>query len=497
MSKQIDAIYPFFNVQIQGLYKQASMLADSEKRGTFVKRKVLSSFISALFVLTANAVLGGKDEYEKLSDYTKNNYYCFHVGGGKFVKIPKARELDVLESAVERLGEVVLYRNSVGDSFDNFAEYVFQAYAPLGFPDLSVFFDGEEGNTLEALKPMVTDLLFFGSVAEAFFNENYSGSPIVPAQYEKLLLKEQYNNKTSAVAKWLGNILNASPMQIDYLMTSNLGFVGKMLKAYTAKDFDWTGGYGNQLSADVAYSNDATSKFYDELEEAEMYASTYSDNGEYKSTYKQYESASSVLSYCNRKARENPDMEREYKMLALAYASEFLDGGVAQNERLNEIYAEYKDSAIYPYREFKDTYTKTVKDEKGNSTTVEVTMTSQEFLEYVNSYNAAIDELYGEILEGISDDAVASKALVKAKEEANEYARSGKMSNVMIAKEAGVSAAQYYTIRFTASADGNNSIKKEEAIEALNKSSLTNKQKAIVFDLLGSWKQNPYRRSYY
>lgn len=498
ISKKIDLAYPFFNVQIQGLYKQASMIADPEKRASFIRRKVTSAFITALFVLAANAVLGGKDEYEKLSDYVKNNYYCFYIGNGKFLRIPKARELDVLESAVERVGEAIAYGNDIGDSFDNFAEYVFQAYAPLGFPDITALFEKSGKDKLVGfLKPTVTDLLFLGSVGEVFLNENYAGSPIVPAQYEDLVAKEQYDNKTSAVAKWLGSITGMSPMKLDHLIVSNAGFVGKLIKAYTANDIDWTGGYGNQFTSDVAYSNETNTNFYDALDEAEMYANSYPENAEYQSAYKQYQSASSVLSYLYRQARENPDMEREYRMMAIAYAEEFLDGGIAQNDRLNEVYSKTGSASVYPYRKFEDTYTKTEEDEKGNKKKVEVKMTSEEFVEYVNTYNETVDELYGEILDGIQNEEVVKKALESAKDEANKYAQTGELQNVMIAKEAGLSAAQYYEIKFTASTDGNSGIKKEEAVAALDKTNLTRKQKAVVFGLLGDWKSNPYKSTYY
>ena len=498
ISKKIDLAYPFFNVQIQGLYKQASMLADPEKRTSFIRRKVTSAFITALFVLAANAVLGGKDEYEKLSDYVKNNYYCFYIGNGKFLRIPKARELDVLESSIERVGEAIAYGNDVGDSFNDFAEYVFQAYAPLGFPDITALFEKSGKDKLVGfLKPTVTDLLFLGSVGEVFLNENYAGSPIVPAQYEDLVAKEQYDNKTSAVAKWLGSITGMSPMKLDHLIVSNAGFVGKLIKAYTANDIDWTGGYGNQFTSDIAYSNETNANFYDALDEAEMYANSYPENAEYQSAYKQYQSASSVLSYLYRQARENPDAEREYRMMAIAYAEEFLDGGIAQNDRLNEVYSKTGSASVYPYRKFEDTYTKTEEDEKGNKKKVEVKMTSEEFLEYVNTYNEAVDELYGEILGGIQNEEIVKKALESAKDEANKYAQTGELQNVMIAKEAGLSAAQYYEIKFTASTDGNSGIKKEEAVAALDKTNLTRKQKAVVFGLLGDWKSNPYKSTYY
>ncbi|MBQ4055233.1 MAG: hypothetical protein IJD17_05920 [Clostridia bacterium] len=506
-SKAIDTVYPFFNVQMQGLYKQAQMIADPTTRMQFIRRKVVSSFVMAAFVIAANAVLGGKDEYEKLSDYIKNNYYCFYIGNGKFIKIPKARELDVLESALERMGEIICYGNDMSDSFNGFAEYIFQAYAPLGFPDITALFTENGMDKLSGFfKPTFSDLLVLGSFAEIAYNENYAGSPIVPTQYQDLHATEQYDNKTSGIAKLLGRITKTSPMQLDHLMVSNTGFIGKLLKAYTAEDIDWFGGYGNQFTADVAYSNDVTDQFYDGLDEAEIDAKTYPDNSEYQARYQQYSSVSSVVSYFYKQAKADPENAREYRMLAVAYAEEFLEGGDAQSDKLNALYEQTGEKGIYPYRKFEPSYSQKQKDENGeyvrdeydNTVSEEITLSPQEFLEYINTYNETIDVVYEEILSGITEPKLASKALSTAKEEINGYARSGVLSDVMIAREAGISAADYYQITLGSSTNGASGVNQTEAKTALNKSTLTKKQRSIMWDLMfPKAKYNPYGKRYY
>lgn len=506
-SKKIDLVYPFFNVQMQGLYKQAQMISDPTTRMQFIRRKVVSSFVMAAFVIAANAVLGGKDEYEKLSDYTKNNYYCFYIGNGKFIKIPKARELDVLESALERMGEIICYGNDVGDSFNGFAEYIFQAYAPLGFPDITALFTENGMDKLKGFaKPLLTDILVLGSVADIFLNENYAGSPIVPAQYQDLHAAEQYDNKTSGVAKLLGRITGMSPMQLDHLMLSNTGFIGKLLKAYTAEDIDWFGGYGNQFTTDVAYSNDVTDQFYDGLDEAEIDAKTYPENAEYQARYQQYSSVSSVVSYFYKQAKADPDNAREYRMLAVAYAEEFLEGGDAQSEKLNALYEQTGEKGVYPYRKFEPSYSQKQKDENGeyvrdeydNTVSEEITLSPQEFLEYINTYNETVDVVYEEILSGITEPKLASKALSTAKEEINDYARSGVLSDVMIAREAEINAADYYQITLGSSTNGASGVNQTEAKAALDKSALTKKQRSVMWGLMfPTAKYNPYGKRYY
>lgn len=506
-SKAIDTVYPFFNVQMQGLYKQAQMIADPTTRMQFIRRKVVSSIVMASFVIAWNAISAGKEEYEKLSDYIKNNYYCFYIGNGKFIKIPKARELDVLESAFERMAEVIFYDNEFKDSFNGFAEYIFQAYAPLGFPDITALFTEKGTDRLWGFaKPMLTDLLVLGSIAELGFNENYAGSPIVPTQYQDLVATEQYDNKTSGIAKVLGRITKTSPMQIDHLMVSNTGFIGKLLKAYTAEDIDWFGGYGNQFTADVAYSNDVTDQFYDGLDEAEIDAKTYPENAEYQARYQQYSSVSSVVSYFYKQAKADPENAREYRMLAVAYAEEFLEGGDAQSEKLNALYEQTGEKEIYPYRKFAPSYSQKQKDENGeyvrdeydNTVSEEIKLSPQEFLKYINTYNETVDVVYEEILSGITEPKLASKALSTAKEDINGYARSGVFSDVMIAREAGISAADYYQITLGSSTNGASGVNQTEAKAALDKSALTKKQKSVMWDLMfPTARYNPYGKRYY
>jgi hypothetical protein len=404
----------------------------------------------------------------------------------------------MLESALERLGETVLYQNDMGDSYEGFGEYLFSLYAPLGFPDLTALAEKSSKDKLTGFfKPMLTDLLFFGSVAEVFMNENYAGSPIVPTQYQGLVAEMQYDNKTSGVAKWLGQLTGMSPMKIDHIMLSNTGFVGKLIKAYTATEIDWLGGYGNQFTTDVAYSNDTMNRFYDKLGDAEVYARSYGDNAEYQAEYKQYQSASSVLSYLNKKARENPEQEREYKLAAIAYAEEFMESGIANNERLNDVFLETGDKSVYPYITFEDNYTKKEEDENGKKKSVKVVMTPAEFMDYVATYNTTIDEVYGELLGAFEDKTEEAKALKKAKDDVREYARSGERSGVVAAIDVGVSASQYYKILFSADADDSGRVGQSEAQSALNKSDLTQKQKAVLYDLFGDWKSNPYSKKYY
>ena len=88
----------------------------------FTGKTLLSSAILAAIVLAWNNGDEAKEEYKKLSSYIKNNFYCFYVGGGKFLKIPKAKELAFPESLIERTWEAGAWDND--NSFHDFSGYM-------------------------------------------------------------------------------------------------------------------------------------------------------------------------------------------------------------------------------------------------------------------------------------------------------------------------------------------------------------------------------------
>lgn len=392
MSPQLDAVYPYFNASVQGISKMIRF-AKSNPKAFWTKHITTSLLLAALVIGWNKFFMDDEDEYEKLSNYMKNNYYCFSVGDGKFVRIAKAKELAVLESLIERTYEAGVLGND--QAFGDFANYTALQFLPPGVP------------TPEDPLAPVSDMIGVGTVVDLAANKNFSGAPIVPSQYQKLEPYAQYNDKTSWFAKAFGQAMGLSPMQIDYVISDNLGIIGNLNKALGANDKDWSLGILNKATADNAYSTDVLNNFYDTLEELEMRANTNPQDGHAVGTYKQYQSMQSIISQLNKFGRESKDDERAFKATARDYVSAFHSSQAGKiDERLIALYERTQSKSIFPYKTFSASFTKDGKT---------VNLTPAQFLDYVDEYERTLEESYQKILSmNISDEKKVEK-LEKAK----------------------------------------------------------------------------------
>lgn len=392
MSPQLDAVYPYFNASVQGISKMIRF-AKSNPKAFWTKHITTSLLLAALVIGWNKFFMDDEDEYEKLSNYMKNNYYCFSIGDGKFVRIAKAKELAVLESLVERAYEAGALGND--QAFGDFANYTALQFLPPGIP------------TLEDPLAPVSDMIGVGTVVDLAANKNFSGSPIVPSQYQKLQPYAQYNDKTSWFAKAFGRAMNLSPMQIDYVISDNLGIIGNLNKALGANDKDLSLGIVNKATADNAYSTDVLNRFYDTLEELEMRANTNPQDGQAVGMYKQYQSMQSVISQLNKFGRESEDDERAFKATARDYASAFqsLQAGKI-DARLIALYERTQSKSVFPFKSFSASFTKDGKT---------VNLTPTQFLDYVDEYEGALEKSYQKILSMNISDEKKVERLEKAK----------------------------------------------------------------------------------
>ena len=416
VSKNIDAFFPYFNASVQGLskiprsvyedvqrFRNASGAKGKMKAATsgFTGKMLLSSAILAAIVLAWNNDEEAKEEYKKLSSYNKNNFYCFYVGDGKFLKVPKAKELAFLESTIERTWEDAAWDND--SAFHDFSGYMANIFLPPGVPDPT----GE--GIVGKMKPLVTDIGFVGSLAEILANETFTGAPIVSGYYSGLEPWAQYNDRTSWIAKAIGRIYpEASPMKIDHFINSNFGILGDINQAWTAEDKDFFLGLRNKLIADNAYSTDALNRFYDEADEAETAGSTYPDDGAAQARSRAYSSMKSVISTINGYGKKDEAEERDYKAVARDYALDFMENLPASDPRLVALYERTGKGEIFYNRQFSDTLTV-----DGQKVELEI----DEFLDYVDEYMKEIDSLYRKVLGANVSDDIKIKMLTNAKSE--------------------------------------------------------------------------------
>jgi hypothetical protein len=295
ISKDADAFIPYFNAAVQGIEKIARMFGKDPLGATY-------RGIAAVTVPTIWLYLLNKDNpnYHKLSSFVRDNYYCIPCQDGKkFIKVAKPREIGVVFSD---LPERTLRQWEADD--------------PEGFYQFS---EAWVNNFVPPVRPIVMP------AADVMRNKDFAGRPIVPGYMEDLSPELQYDEKTSAAAKTIGDALKLSPKKLDYLFRSYSGVIGELGIPAMAQGRGQNIGQrvGEVLTrtftADPLYSNDVMNKFYEQKEKLDTAASDYGATG---NKGKQYDP--SEQRYYNRQARRISNIRKEIRNVnadsSLSYA---------------------------------------------------------------------------------------------------------------------------------------------------------------------------------
>lgn len=273
-TKAAENYCAYLNASVQGLDKIARQVREHP---ILTARRAAE--IIALPTLLLYLVNKDDDDYKNLNNRTKDNYYCIPIGDGDFLKIPKSREYGVAMGALlERF-----FRLAEGEE----AESAFKGI-------------GEQFMTNLAPSNPVTDNILKTVFIDLPTNRDFAGRSIVPERMEGLSPENQYDYTTSgagmAIAKgWnatLGRVAGKiSPIQADYLIDSNLGFVGDAIIGATtdpkspaelAKEMQENpvktvllpvfNTVKQKFTANPLYQSGVTDAFYDELDAAQRAA---------------------------------------------------------------------------------------------------------------------------------------------------------------------------------------------------------------------------------
>ena len=273
-TKAAENYCAYLNASVQGLDKIARQVREHP---ILTARRAAE--IIALPTLLLYLINKDDDDYKNLNNRTKDNYYCIPIGDGDFLKIPKSREYGVAMGALlERF-----FRLAEGEE----AESAFKGI-------------GEQFMTNLAPSNPVTDNILKTVFIDLPTNRDFAGRSIVPERMEGLSPENQYDYTTSgagmAIAKgWnatLGRVAGKiSPIQADYLIDSNLGFVGDAIIGATtdpkspaelAKEMQENpvktvllpvfNTVKQKFTANPLYQSGVTDAFYDELDAAQRAA---------------------------------------------------------------------------------------------------------------------------------------------------------------------------------------------------------------------------------
>ena len=282
LSALANAWVPYFNAGLQGADRTLRQIKAHPIKTTV--RATASVFLPTLLVYLINK---DNPHWEDVKDGVKDNYYLLPNYAGAidiygypetFIRIPKSREFGALFSAsferfIRALDESESDNKSLKETlptaFDGYSDTLVNSFAP---PDIL-------GDNI------------LGSIRRLGTNTAWHGGKIIPSNLTDVSPEYQYDINTSGIAKEIANKTNKvpflpdwakSPMAIDYLMDSYLGYAGDVMQGLTSgknkgatenetlKNSLYSGfvqPFKNRFTTDSAYSNYNLDRFYDRKEE--------------------------------------------------------------------------------------------------------------------------------------------------------------------------------------------------------------------------------------
>ena len=358
--KLINAWVPYWNPAVQGVDKVVRSVIDSPDGSAVWKQAAKTvgraSMTTVLFEAILYAVLKGMgryDDWEELDDRTKDTYYCIPYGkSNTFIKVPKNREWGaILGTPLMRMLE---YANGRENPFENYIE---TSLEPNFLP--GQILAPREGGGFQS------DVIGFSQALDLQANKDFAGRTIVPYAYQQGSITQQYDENTSWFAKKLGDLLNFSPMQIDYIIKDYFGDFGDLavsatsdavLKGTESLPEKATDLLTGSFKTDNRYSNYTVSKYYDTLEKLEqtvqdrknqMEGDSYQDTVEYQTKSALDKLYGKQISELNKQVRNSTNQEERDTLKgqiadlagqALEYYQDCMDGKV-ENPVLDAQYA--------------------------------------------------------------------------------------------------------------------------------------------------------------
>jgi len=200
----LSDMLPFFNARLQGLSKLGRAIKEDPKE---VSKRSAYIAGASLALLALN---WDNDKYEELPDWDKDTYWHAFIGD-QHIRIPKPFEIGLLFGTLpERAVRLMAGR----DSGAKFGKLVAQEFA----------------NTM-AFTPIPQVAL---PIAESYVNYNFfTGNPIENMSDANLIAKARYDDRTSMIAREIGELTGMSPKQIDHVVQGYTGSLGGYIMGAT------------------------------------------------------------------------------------------------------------------------------------------------------------------------------------------------------------------------------------------------------------------------
>lgn len=235
-----STVMPFLNPSIQGFSKMVRSYMGENGKKEWVAL-IIKSLILGIGATALNDLMNDDDEeYEGLSDYVKEQNYLFGLGDGDFLKLPKGRVASVFGGLWLRGKR---YAEGDEDAWNDYAKSIASAVTPVD-------------NFTRTIFSPFTDIQT---------NTAWHGGKIEGQKWDDTEPKNRYDESTSKISIWLGQVFNYSPIKIDYLLEQYGGIVADLVLPATSTQAE-TGIISQNMLTNATLNSKWSSKFYSTLE---------------------------------------------------------------------------------------------------------------------------------------------------------------------------------------------------------------------------------------
>ena len=247
-------------------YTTASIAGTTQLLKSVNKNKMKSAALIGLGVITPKLIeyaqFKDDKDYQALPNREKyRNIIYGKTEDGKFLKLPLDPGLSVIGEMFSR--SLQAYEQKNKSAFNGAMEEVLNSYAPPPVQGVLKAFTSGDGvaGGVRGLG-MASSLSPFVTVAT---NKTFTGAPVESLEYQLSPLRPglRYNEKTSKIARKIGEITNFSPMKVDYLLKNYGGDFARILLplnsdvgSINSEDFL------KNFMSDPTFSNNLAIQFY-------------------------------------------------------------------------------------------------------------------------------------------------------------------------------------------------------------------------------------------
>lgn len=333
----------FLNASIQGLDKFYRNLSGQNGWKGYARLITKATLFQVVPSIVNGLLLKDDDDYSDLPEYTKDNYFLFKIGDGKFFRIPKGRVSSLIGGLSRRVLET-----AEGKEVDW-----------KSLVDTTV-------NQMAPNNPFSDNVL--APIKQAIDNKAWYGGEIVSSRLQKLPTAEQYDEKTDNLSKIIGKYTGVSPKKINYVLDQYSGGIGDVLLPMMTPQAE-NNILEDKFTTDAVLKNKNVSKYYEEIDNLEKNKNSENATDNDILKYKYMSEVSKDLSdlYSEKRNIENSNLSDKEKKVKVRKVQKEINNIV--EERLDNVetinsnskVAKIGDSQYYKYH---GEWTKLSDDEK-------------------------------------------------------------------------------------------------------------------------------------